>query len=447
MSGGKGKTQTTTETKTVPAYIQEAQQNLVKTGTNLLSNFTDVTPQYSVAGFTPDQAQGFDYARYLADQAMNSTPGSVTGTAATAGPASLAAPAALAGIVASGAANAGTAQAGLTNATAAQLNPGDILKFMNPYIQGAINPTLANMRQQYDASNADIGAKYAASGAFGGSGEALARGQAARALGDQTASTVGNLMNSGFGAASGLASANTDRSQQANLTNAAAANAMAQFNAGQANNMGQFNAGQTNAMTQFNNGAANNANQFNASAQNANGQFNASAQNALNQFNAGQANSYGLNAATTNSTLQSQNQARQLAALQALLGTGTLQQQTAQQAIGAPMTALQQLAGITPQDTSYTGTKTAPNNSPGVGQQILGAGLSLLPAIFSDRNAKTDIEKLGVDPETGLTTYAYRYKGDPKSYPKVVGPMAQDVERAAPEMTRRIGGKLVISGT
>lgn len=56
---------------------------------------------------------------------------------------------------------------------------------------------------------------------------------------------------------------------------------------------------------------------------------------------------------------------------------------------------------------------------------------------------KTDIEELGVDPRTGVKTYAYRYKGDPKTYPKVVGPMAQDAERAGMPV-REIGGHKVM---
>jgi hypothetical protein len=41
--------------------------------------------------------------------------------------------------------------------------------------------------------------------------------------------------------------------------------------------------------------------------------------------------------------------------------------------------------------------------------------------------------------------YSFRYKGDPKSYPKVVGPMAQDVQKKYPGHVAEIGGKLAIS--
>ena len=40
--------------------------------------------------------------------------------------------------------------------------------------------------------------------------------------------------------------------------------------------------------------------------------------------------------------------------------------------------------------------------------------------------------------------HAFRYKGDPKTYPKVVGPMAQEVEEKFPGATQSTGGKLTV---
>ena len=62
----------------------------------------------------------------------------------------------------------------------------------------------------------------------------------------------------------------------------------------------------------------------------------------------------------------------------------------------------------------------------------------------SDRNSKTDIEKLGKDEETGLDIYSYRYKSDPKTYPKVVGPMAQDVEKKYPGFVLKVGKTRIV---
>ena len=61
----------------------------------------------------------------------------------------------------------------------------------------------------------------------------------------------------------------------------------------------------------------------------------------------------------------------------------------------------------------------------------------------SDKRDKTDITPLGKD-ETGKMVYAYRYKGDSKSYPKVVGYMAQDIEKEDPSAVHEIGGHKVV---
>jgi hypothetical protein len=71
-------------------------------------------------------------------------------------------------------------------------------------------------------------------------------------------------------------------------------------------------------------------------------------------------------------------------------------------------------------------------------------GASAILGLLSDRNEKTDIKKVGTDSDTGLDLYSYRYKGDPKTYPKVVGPMAQDIEKNYPGSTVRISGKLAV---
>ena len=45
---------------------------------------------------------------------------------------------------------------------------------------------------------------------------------------------------------------------------------------------------------------------------------------------------------------------------------------------------------------------------------------------------------------TASTSYAYRYAGDPKTYPKVVGPMADQIEELMPGVTHMIAGHRVI---
>lgn len=68
-------------------------------------------------------------------------------------------------------------------------------------------------------------------------------------------------------------------------------------------------------------------------------------------------------------------------------------------------------------------------------------GMGMMPGGFlrSDERDKTDIKREGTTPE-GIPLYSYRYKEDPKSYPKVVGPMAQDIARIAPHRVGAIPG-------
>jgi Chaperone of endosialidase len=161
-----------------------------------------------------------------------------------------------------------------------------------------------------------------------------------------------------------------------------------------------------------------------------------------------------------------------------LTSAGGFEQQQAQNQINAQMAKFnqafqypqQQLGimesalGMTPYDTTTSGssnsTTTQTQSNPAAmalgGLQTLG-GLFSAPAggtsaaaglfsMLSDERMKTDVTELGKDPTTGLKMHAYRYKGDPKSYPKVVGPMAQDVQKLMPGAVRKVGsqGRLAI---
>lgn len=344
MSGGsKGSTQQTTQTARAPQYVQDAQKNLVNTGQSVLGNFTSQTPNYGVAGFTPDQENAFDLARGMTANAF-------TANAPQVGP--------VTGYQASGmnAANAGPAAMGATtNINAAQTGGNDYQQFLNPYTSSVVDTTNKELRRQNDVTTAGIRARAAAAGAFGGSRGALQEAEASRNLGTQIAQTTAQLMSQGFDKATAVAMANTQNKQQAEVANAGAANTMSQFNAGQANNMGQFNAGLAQQANQFNAGAANTAGQFNATA----------------------ANDFALKSPVINDALAGTQFDRQRTALQQLLGIGNQQQATAQQGIQMPLTALQMLSGVTPKDNSMTQTTVAPNTAPSPLQQLLGAAGSV----------------------------------------------------------------------
>jgi hypothetical protein len=73
----------------------------------------------------------------------------------------------------------------------------------------------------------------------------------------------------------------------------------------------------------------------------------------------------------------------------------------------------------------------------GLPAAVTGIASALGPlALLSDRDAKKDITKLS---DGDIPAYSYRYKGAPDNSPKIVGPMAQDVEKKYPKAVKKIG--------
>ena len=128
---------------------------------------------------------------------------------------------------------------------------------------------------------------------------------------------------------------------------------------------------------------------------------------------------------------------------------------------------LQSALGMTPYEQGQQGSSTDPDADGGqsrgdgarrpadAGRPVLGPGWRNERGVghrqsvrrLSDRSMKTDITKVGTHP-SGIAIHAYRYKGDPKSYPKVVGPMAEDVAKTfGPGSVAKIpgsGGKMAV---
>ena len=144
-----------------------------------------------------------------------------------------------------------------------------------------------------------------------------------------------------------------------------------------------------------------------------------------------------------------------------LLSAGQMEQANRQKSIDAAMGKwgerrnypLEQLnirlaaLGMSPYGKTQTTNTTGTSEQQGMDWATLGLGvLKTIPSFWamSDRSTKTDIKKLTDGP---IPLYAFRYKGDPKSYPKVVGPMAQDVEKVVPSAVKKVGGKRVVDIT
>lgn len=303
------------------------------------------------------------------------------------------------------------------NVTAGQLSSTNLQPYMNPYTQSVINSTLPVMQQNLALSQNQNQNQANSANAFGGSRQAVQQGVTQAQGAQGMAQMAAQLNQANFGQAQTAAQSDIGTNLQAQMANQSA----------QQNQAG------------LNNQAAAGLSQLGTAAQQ--GQL----QNFGEQVTAG--------------SLEQQQAQNQINA----------QMQKFQQAWAYPTQQLgveQSALGMTPYGQSQTGTgQTVTQTSPDYAMSALG-GLGMLGGLFSapaggtsaasglgslfgsDRRMKTDIAKVGVHKPTKLPIYAYRYKGDPKSYPKVVGPMAEDVGKTfGPGSTAQIpgsGGKMAV---
>jgi hypothetical protein len=312
------------------------------------------------------------------------------------------------------------AQSGYLNnlsQTPAQVNPAQLSNtnlspYMNPYTSSVINATLPIMQQNLGLSQNQQQNAANSANAYGGSRQAVQQG----------------------------------------VTQAQGALGMGQMAA----QLNQANYGQAQAAAQSDVAAQNTAQAQNQAA-------------GLSQEQINNAASSGLG------TLGTQQMQNNIANYGMLTSAGGFEQQQAQNDINAQMAKFQQAfqypqqqlgimessLGMTPYDTATSGTSASQSTttqsnpmaaalgglqtlgglfSSGAGGTSAATGISSFLSGLSDRRLKTDIVKIGKHP-TGIDMYAYRYKGDPKHYPKIVGPMAEDVKKIAPHAVRQVTTK------
>jgi hypothetical protein len=294
-----------------------------------------------------------------------------------------------------------------TQVTPQTLAGTNLQPYMNPYTQSVINTTLPIMQQnlalqQNQAQNAANSAR-----AFGGSRQAVQQGvtQSQGAL--NMAQMAAQLNQQNFGQAQAAATGDISRNLQAQGMNQGA------------------NQAAINSLLQASGGLG----ALGSQAQ----------QNQRQQF-------LELSTAGAQEQQQAQNQ------IGALMG----QFQQANQYPGQQLGVLQSALGMTPYGSTTMGSSYGQQQTtqqPSAAADIfgglqslggflgpggpLGAGGFLNPG--SDRALKTDVQKVGVHPATGIPLYSYRYQGDPKSYPKITGPMAEDAMQVAPHAVRAVG--------
>jgi hypothetical protein len=300
--------------------------------------------------------------------------------------------------------------------------------YMNPYTQNVLQTSLDTLNQQRlmglnQASDAAIKAR-----AFGGSRQALQEGVVNAAAQQQAGQLAAQLMSQNFAQAQAAAQGDIQRQMAAQQLNQAAGLQGAGLGISGAQALGGLaGAGQQN----FLQGAA--------SALAAQEAIQAQQQAELDAARQAYAEQQAFPAQQLNLPIQA-------LGLTPYGGTST---QTSSGGSGSPLlsglgaasTGIGILSGLKSLAAPAAGAAAAGAGAAG-GGSFLSALAALLP--FSDRTEKTDIQKIGKDKETGVDMYAYRYKGDPKTYPKVVGPMAQDIEKKYPDMVKEVAGKKTV---
>jgi hypothetical protein len=340
---------------------------------------------------------------------------------------------------------------------------GNINAYMSPYTANVEKYALQNLDDQRLRSLNQTADQAISAGAFGGSRHGVMEGVVNAESAKNAGALSAQLRDQAFNTGAGLMTQDQNRALQAGM-----ANQQTQLGSAQLGLQGMTAAGNLAlaGLGQQSQIAENNlARSMQAQGLNQQAGLTAS-QNAVN------ASKVMLQGAQTGQQLSAQELAMleaagkgqtSLAQSQLDLGYQNFQEQ---QAYPLDMLNLRLSAlGMTPYGKSQTTTSPTTSTNPwmtalggaSTGASIANAlgqtggmamgisGLGGLLGLLSDENDKKDIQKLGKDPDTGLTMYAYRYKDAPASAPKVVGPMAQEVEKKMPGAVKKIGGHRVIA--
>jgi hypothetical protein len=403
----KPTTQTVVNKTEIPGWLQSAMQGNIAEANKIAGQPYQAYNGQTVAGVSPTTFAGWNHA------VGNIGAGQPTLNAATG-------LAALAGTTNVGQVTPGTFANGLSNLGA----------YTNPHTQQVVDAAMGDMRQQFNQGLDTINDRAVRSNAFGGSRMAVQEGVAASEFARNSGALSAQLRSQGFDKASDMLGKDIQTGAAAQVANQQSALEQIKARTAAALGMGQL-AGQSQAMnlqdsqTLLGIGSQQQA-QSQAHLDDSYRRFLEQRNHPIDMLNlrlGAVANTNYPFSSTSTSTGSSQSGNPLMGGLGGLMAGASLF------GSGGALAGLGSSLGLSSGMTTGLGS----------------LGLGLL-GFMSDEKTKTDIVPLGKDPKTGLKVAAYRYKGDPKSYPKVVGPMAGEIEKKFPGMTRKIGGKRIVTG-
>lgn len=300
--------------------------------------------------------------------------------------------------------------AAVGNVTAGTLPTTDISKYLNPYTQNVVDTTLAGMdRASAGALQANDDASRS-QGAWGGSRSGVQQAVLQSENIRNKAATEANLRSTAYTTATGQAQADNQSVLQAALAN------QSKDTTANAQNIQVGTANQNASLAGANLG-----------------------------LQAGTA-MQGLGDSITNSAGKNSLLASQLGANARGVEQAGIDAAKGQfdERYNAPLTALNTrmaALGMSPYGKTTTSEGTSQGGtSSNTTMQALGIGAALLPMMFSDRNVKKDVKRLGKVPGSELNAYEFKYKKGfmGRDMPKQVGLMAQDVEKKVPGAVKKV---------
>lgn len=335
-----------------------------------------------------------------------------------------------------------SAPAQVANVNAKGFLDRDINAYMNPYTQNVIDATDQASRRDEALSLMKNSDTNRASGAYGGSRDAITNAVLQSEGVRNRAQTDAGLRSAGFTDAANRIQAdnaldltaqtsnqNKDLTYNSQKIQQEGMNQNADIAKGQLNaTIGMNNSNQDLQAQEFNVGTA-----FNK----------ANAYMGLGSAVAQSGNAQSLLAAN----LGQQQQAGNQAVLDAGMNNANAIRQNPIDQLNIKLAAL----GMSPYGKTTTSNSTSQGGtSSNTGLSILGGAMSILPMLFpSDQRVKKDVKHVGKVGNSDLNKYEYRYKkgfmGNEMGDDKYVGVMAQDVEKKLPGAVHRVnvGGKSI----
>lgn len=387
--GGGSKTEQQQHTVTkneIPKWVEDAGRSNYDLATSLANKPYQPYQGQLTAGTSDMTTQGEDY--------LKNNVGSTAGMYGAAGNA-------IQGLLGfnSGTINADQVQAGSIPNT-------DLSKYLNPYTNEVVDKSMADLDNSRLKSLNDNASRASAAGAFGGSRSAIVDAVTNSETARQSGLLSSQLRSDAYDKATGLATTDLNRAFQGDTTNAA-------------NNLTAAQANESNKL--------------------AAGGLVLNAGTTLGQLAGSQQQAY-LSDAAALAGAGGAAQGREQQKLDALRAEWDLLQGHDKDALNLRLASL----GMTPYSTTQTTDGTTTKESSGGtdwATTILG-GVKAISGLasLSDDNMKEDITKLGEIPDKGLNAYAFRYKGDPKTYPKSIGLMASEVEKVMPDAVSKVNG-------